>query len=96
MGSTIRKGHTAVAAAYPDGEEYQTYIAAIEESVGRVAGKIPWRTPMSGQPAGCDHDGTDEILSVSYPSHTAFLNLRNRNEDLFRLRDRLIRTRKAP
>ena len=75
------------AAAYPQGENYRTYMAKIEESVGRVGGKVLWRTPVSGQPVGCEHDGVDEILAVWYPSHTAFLRLRTQNEDLFRLRE---------
>lgn len=64
------------AASFPHGEEYQTYVAVIEESVGRVGGKLLWRTPVSGQPVGCEHDRVDEIQSVWYPSHAAFLRLR--------------------
>ncbi len=75
------------AAAYPHGEDYRSYMAKIEESVGRVGGKVLWRTPVSGQPVGCEHDGVDEILAVWYPSHTAFLRLRTQSEDLFRLRE---------
>ena len=75
------------AADYPHGEEYRTYVATIEDSVGRVGGKLLWRTPVLGQPVGCEHDRVDEILAVWYPSHAAFLNLRNGNEDLFRRRE---------
>ena len=74
-------------AAYPDGEEYQTYVAVLEEAVRRVGGDLLWRTPVLGQPVGCEHDGADEILAVWYPSHSAFLSLRNDNEDLFRRRE---------
>ena len=76
-----------IAAAYPNGDEYQNYLAKIEESVGLVGGKLLWRTPVSGQPVGCEHDRVDEILAVWYPSHTAFLGLRTQNEELFRLRE---------
>ena len=76
-----------IAAAYPHGQEYQTYLAKIEESVSSVGGKILWRTPVSGQPVGCEHDRVDEILAVWYPSHTAFLELRIQNEELFQLRE---------
>lgn len=76
-----------IAAAFPHGEEYQSYVAKIEEAVGRVGGKLLWRTPVSGQPVGCEHDRVDEILAVWYPSHAAFLGLRNHNEDLFRRRE---------
>ena len=71
-----------IAADYPHGEEYRTYVATIEDSVGRGGG-----TPVLGQPVGCEHDRVDEILAVWYPSHTAFLNLRTQNEDLFRRRE---------
>ena len=73
--------------ANPQGEDYRNYLAKIEESVGRVGGKVLWRTPVSGQPVGCEHDGVDEILAVWYPSHTAFLRLRTYNEELYRLRE---------
>lgn len=78
-----------VAASYPDGDEYQTYIAAIEESLDLVGGKLLWRTPVSGQAVGCEHDGVDEILAVWYPSNAAFLGMRTqeRAEDLFRRRE---------
>jgi len=75
------------AAGYPHGEAYQTYAAQLEESVGLTGGKVLWRTPVSGQPVGCEHDGVDEILAVWYPSHAAFLVLRTGNEELFRLRE---------
>ena len=80
------------AAAYPQGEDYRTYMAKIEESVGRVGGKVLWRTPVSGQPVGCEHDGVDEILAVWYPSHTAFLRLRTVEgaKDLYRRRERCV------
>ena len=76
------------AAAYPDGDEYRAYMAAINTSVGRVGGKVIWRTPVSGQPVGCEHDGVDEILAVWYPSHAAFLSLRTveGSEEMYRLR----------
>ncbi len=37
-----------IAAGYPDGGEYRTYMAQLEESVGRVGGKVLWRTPVAG------------------------------------------------
>ncbi len=49
----------------------------MEASVGRVGGKVLWRTPVSGQPVGCEHDRVDEILALWYPSHAAFLRLAN-------------------
>ncbi len=77
-----------VAAGYPNGDEYQTYMAQLEDSVGRVGGKVLWRTPVAGQPVGCEHDGVDEILAVWYPSHASFLQLREEpgSAEMYRLR----------
>ena len=83
----INLNRYTVAAAYPHGEAYKTYLTKIEASVGRVGGKLLWHTPVSGQPVGCEHDRVDEILAVWYPSHTAFLRLRLENEDLYRQRE---------
>ena len=77
-----------VAAGYPDGDEYLTYMAQLEESAGRVDGKVLWRTPAAGQPVGGEHDGVDEILAVWYPSHASFLRLREEpgSYEMYRLR----------
>ena len=68
----LNLNHPTAAAGFPDGSEYKTYMAELEESVGRVGGKVLRRTPVSGQPVGCEHDGVDETLSVWYPSHASF------------------------
>jgi len=68
----LNLNHYAAAAGFPYGSEYKTYMAELEKSVGRVGGKVLWRTPVSGQPVGCEHDGVDEILAVWYPSHASF------------------------
>ena len=70
--ATAKSGHYTAAAGFPDGSEYKTYMAELEKSVGRVGGKVLWRTPVSGQPVGCEHDGIDEILAVWYLSHASF------------------------
>lgn len=64
------------AANFPDGEAYKTYMSRLEHAVGDSGGKVLWRTPVSIQVIGCEHERYDEILAVWYPSHTAFLNLR--------------------
>jgi hypothetical protein len=81
-----------LAAAYPNGEEYQTYVAVMMKTIGRVGGKVLWRTPAHGQPIGCEHDRVDEILAVWYPSHAAFLDLHSLEgaEDLWRRRERCV------
>jgi len=60
----------------------------IEESAGWVGGKVLWRTAVVGQPVGCEHDGVDEILAAWYPSHDAFLRLREGpgSAEMYRLR----------
>ena len=68
----LNLNHYTAAAGFPGGSEYKTYMAEIEESVGRVGGKVLWRTPVSGQPVDCEHDGIDEILAVWYLSHASF------------------------
>ena len=68
----LNLNHYAAAAGFPYGSEYKTYMAELEKSVGRVGGKVLWRTPVSGQPVGCEHDGVDEIPAVGYPSHASF------------------------
>jgi hypothetical protein len=79
-------------AAYPTGEEYRTYVAVMMDTIGRVGGRVLWRTPVHGQPIGCEHDRVDEILAVWYPSHAAFLDLHSMNgaEDLWRRRQRCV------
>ena len=64
--------HYTAAAGFPNGSECKTYMAELEESVGRVGGKVLRRTPVSGQPVGCEHDRIGEILSVWHPSHASF------------------------
>ena len=40
----LNLNHPTAAAGFPDGSEYKTYMAELEESVGRVGGKVLWRT----------------------------------------------------
>jgi len=68
----LNLNHYTAAAGFPNGSECKTYMAELEESVGRVGGKVLRRTPVSGQPVGCEHDRIGEILSVWYPSHASF------------------------
>ena len=76
-------------AGYPNGDNYRTYMAQLEESVGLVGGNVLWRTPVAGQPVGCEHDGVDEILAVWYPSHASFLRLSEEpgSAEMYRLRE---------
>ena len=72
---------------YPNGASYQDYMKALDVLLEDVGGKILWRTPVYGQPRGTQP--LDEILGVWYPSHKAFLALRDQgktSEENFRLR----------
>jgi len=61
-------------AGYPDGELYQDYMKAMHVLVDQIGAKILWRIPVLGQPVGSQ--SADEILAAWYPSHKAFLSLR--------------------
>jgi hypothetical protein len=80
------------AAAYPNGREYQDYVAVMMQTIARVGGRVLWRTPVHGQPIGCEHDRVDEMLAVWYPNHAAFLDLHSMEgaEDLWRRRRRCV------
>ena len=79
-------------AGYPDGSEYRTYLAVIEQTIARVGGQLLWRTPVLGQPVGCGHDEVHEILAVWYPSHRAFLELSTAEgaQDMYQRRERCV------
>ena len=64
------------AAGYPDGSAYAEYMHWLEHAVSAEGGAVLWRTPVNDQIIGCAHDEADEILAVWYPSHAAFLALR--------------------
>ena len=68
----LNLNHYTAAAGFPNGSECKTYMGELEEPVGRVGGKVLRRTPVSGQPVGCEHDRIGEILSVWPPSHASF------------------------
>ena len=72
---------------YPSGEPYRNYMRALNELVKQVGGKVLWQTPVLGQPIG--EQDIDEILAVWYPTHKAFLELKNQEASAinFKLRD---------
>ena len=75
------------AGEYPNGTIYKDYMEALDVLAGHVGAKILWRTPVYGQPIG--KQPLDEILGAWYPSHKAFLALREQgkaSEENFRLR----------
>lgn len=73
---------------YPNGTIYKDYMKALDVLLEHVGAKILWRTPVYGQPIGTQP--LDEILGAWYPSHKAFLALREQgkaSEESFRLRN---------
>lgn len=73
-------------AGFPHGRPYTEYMRVLEALLPEVGGRILWRTPVFGQPVG--EGEADEILAAWYPSHQAFLDLRDApgGEENFRLR----------
>ena len=72
---------------YPNGTVYNDYMKALDVLLEHVGAKILWRTPVYGQPIGTQP--LDEILGAWYPTHRAFLALREQgeaSEENFRLR----------
>ncbi len=65
----------STAANFPNGALYKEYVQSINRLVAEVEGKILWQTPINGQVVGSQD--IDEVLGVWYPSHKAFLNIRN-------------------
>ncbi len=63
------------AAAFPEGAAYSRYMTHLGAAVGQVGGAVLWRTSVSAQVIGCEHENYDELLAVWYPSRTAFLEL---------------------
>lgn len=61
-------------AAYPNGELYKSYMMALNQLLDQLGGRILWQMPSFGQPLGGEK--LDEILGIWYPSHKAFLKLR--------------------
>lgn len=60
---------------YPDGALYRDYMAALDTLLSQVGGWVLWRSPVFGQAVG--EQPVDEVIAIWYPSHRAFLNLRD-------------------
>ena len=54
---------------------YSEYNAAVDAVLREVEAKVIWRSPVYGQPVG--DQIVDEILAVWYPTHKAFVELKN-------------------
>ena len=56
-------------------DAYKAYNSAVEAILREVKGKILWRSPIYGQPVG--KQNVHEVLAVWYPSHQAFIDIKN-------------------
>ncbi len=82
----LNQNRYAPAAGYPDGQLYRDYMKALHGLLPKVGGKILWQIPVYGQPVG--EQALHEILAAWYPTHKAFIALREQvgAEESFRLR----------
>ena len=82
----LNQNRYAPAAGYPKGQLYTDYMKALHGLLPTVGGKVLWQIPVLGQPVG--EQPLHEILAVWYPTHKAFLALRQQvgAEENFRLR----------
>ena len=65
----------AADADFPNGGLYQRYMAALAKLLSEVGAEVLWRHNVSGQIAGSQR--VHEVLAIWYPSHRAFIELRN-------------------
>ena len=81
----INKYHAS--ASFPNGKPYTDWMKVLPKLVEEVGGKILWQVPSLGQPVG--QQAADEILGAWYPSHKAFLSLKEQpsSTESFRLRE---------
>ena len=56
-------------------DAYKDYNVAVDAILREVEGKILWRSPVHGQPVG--KQNVDEILAIWYPSHQAFVKIKD-------------------
>ena len=81
----INKYHAS--AGFPNGKPYTDWMKVLPKMVEEVGGKLLWQVPSLGQPVG--QQAADEILGAWYPSHKAFLSLKEQPSaaESFRLRE---------
>lgn len=63
---------------FPDNDLYAEWRRVNSEMIGKVGGKILWSLPVDGFIlSNGPSEPLDEILAYWYPSHKAFLEMRN-------------------
>ena len=79
-------------AGYPDGKLYNEYMSALDILLKELGGKKKFQYPVSGQPVG--RKKIDEIIGIWYPSHKAFLSIKEQKSSArnFELRGMCIET----
>ncbi len=82
----LNQNRYAPAAGYPDGPLYKGYMRALRGLLPKVGGRVLWQIPVYGQPVG--EQPLHEILAAWYPTHKAFVELREQvgAEENYRLR----------
>ena len=82
-------------AGFPNGKLYSQYMNALAELRRELGAKLEFQYTVQGQPVG--YQNIDEIIGIWYPSHKAFLSIKEqkssaRNFELRGLRGLCIET----
>ena len=79
-------------AGYPDGKLYNEYMSALDMLLKELGGEKKFQYLVSGQPVG--RQNIDEIIGIWYPSHKAFLSIKEKKSSArnFELRGMCIET----
>ena len=79
-------------AGYPDGALYSEYMRALDILIQELGGVKKFQYSVSGQPVGSQD--IDEIIGILYPSHEAFLSIKEQrsSERNFELRGMCVKT----
>jgi hypothetical protein len=79
-------------AGYPDGKLYNEYMSALDMLLKELGGEKKFQYLVSGQPVG--RQNIDEIIGIWYPSHKAFLSIKEQKSSArnFELRGMCIET----
>ena len=79
-------------AGFPEGELYCQYMSALAELRRELGAKLEFQYAVQGQPVG--YQNIDEIIGIWYPSHAAFLTIKEQKSSArnFELRGLCIET----
>ena len=71
----LNLNYYSVEADFPNGVLYKRYMAVLAKLLPAVGAEVLWRHQVNGQVAG--EQKVHEALALWYPTHQAFLDLRN-------------------